>query len=199
MNIIPSIFKTLHGLPWSGKALDATTYQRLALRTVLVPLLFTIAVVLCSIPFMFMGRNPVTIGLMFILGLTMVALGLWFLYQILKINVLRMRHLGFQNTWSIIGVYLGTFVLSSAAGMAQTGLAEHGMLPLARLVGLLLIPGAVFGTILFFREKPFWPYKISLAKPLAANVKGETVAIFLLQVWVWFSLLKTPLNIIFPQ
>jgi len=196
---VPSLFQTFRQLPWFSGAVDALTFRRLYVRIFIATLLVILLGTVFAVPGMIIGWNVLTIIMAGAPGLLAMVTMFWLFGHGIKISVLRLRHLGVEENPYPFVVYLGAMIIGAVAAGFQAHMVANGGITQAQIMGLGLIPAAVVNGLLFFREKPVFPSKSKLLTPLGKDMKGEKIAQFLLETYMWFTILRTPLDIIFPS
>lgn len=212
MRLVPPLFSQVHGLSWRA-AITPAAFQRLNLRLLVLVVagmtLLAMAAVGATLSARLMGANPDAVsgiaGSVYLL-ITMLGMG-WVVFAIVKLYVLRMRALG-MSTRGAVATVTGIALCMLLAGLAASARHEPLMLfaaglPLETyrylpLVQLLAFIPAYYSYLTYFEEASLRPVAAPVAEPLpAAPSRFESFALFLLQTWVLYTILGTPLHIIF--
>ena len=212
MKLVPALLKNIAGLSWRG-ALGALEYQRLRIRVTLLSLLPASLVVLAGGAYMVWSsaqQAPVSPSVVYaIMGLGVLALAfiIWLVVVTLKIEILRLRGLGFSR-WTVwlplmllawlaaTGVKVADEIASSPE-LLLTGMVPYEVYRWLSLAVFLQIGVALYDYLMYLEETPLRTSATALLSPFAkAPGKGENILLFLLQTWVWFGILTVPMYFI---
>lgn len=210
MRLIPTVFKQLHQLPWRG-AVTRDDYQRLSLRFYLsvlwlmLPFAAGVAVYIAST---LLIANPAVVTTINIVQASVgVTILIWLVYVATKMQVLRLRNLGFTTTLTVVilAVLVGSDIVSSVANYIQgnpllvlTGMVPYRILPLLPFIKLAGFVDALYTYLTYFETQPLGRARIPVTGVFKTPPsRFENAMLFLLQTWIYFSILSVPLHFVF--
>lgn len=206
---MPSLLRNLHALNWR-QALTPVGYQRVQLRMLLLTLIISVLMLPGILAYLaYTTTAPgtwaflLTLALLGVSGLLVLGLSVWMLLIMLKINLMRWRHLGLAGPALLGMVALPLVLYGLEAGAAEiaanptwllTGTVPYWVYQWLPSVIVLQMVQALFMFWMYFETDPFGPHTAPVQIPYAtAPGNFETTLLFLQQVWVWFSILSIPM------
>lgn len=215
MKLVPALLKNMANLPWRG-AVGALDYQRLRIRLTLLSVLPASLGALAVAAYLVWSNAhqgqqamPTSAAVYAFMGVGVLALAfiLWLVVMTLKIEILRLRGLGFSR-WTVwLPVLLVAWLASTGVKVADeiasspelllTGMVPYEVYRWLSLAVFLQIGVALYNYLMYLEETPLRTPATTLLSPFAkAPGKGERLLLFVLQTWVWFSILTVPMYFI---
>ena len=214
MRVLPAPLRKLQALNW-GQALSAADYQRVQLRILCMSMLMTLPALLAVTGYVVANRFGghtseilaiVLTGALVGVGALLLAMIVWLCWTILKINVMRWRGLGFKGfgipvmvllVWLVQGLVSGATEISQRPELLFMGLVPLWLFKWLGVVVILQIMHALVSYWLYLEETPLRTTEAPLQKPYIMQPgRFEAIALFLQQVWIWFSILSVPMYFI---
>ncbi|PZP40588.1 MAG: hypothetical protein DI585_00530 [Pseudomonas fluorescens] len=201
-----AIIRQFNALRWK-EALTPELFQRLNLHMFLTQMLLLLVVVVLVFAAKFLSllvEVPVIGSLAVGVALAgFVVSAVWFIYMMTKLQVMRLRDLGFATRGVV--TMLVVFTLLPTLYTIYEGY-DHYMtygidVPMAVSAAflMLLVPQALFTYWLYFESEPLLTtQKTPVAQTgLQAPKRIERAFIFLLQAFTWYGILSVPVDVIF--
>ncbi len=206
---MPSLLRNLHALNWR-QALTPVGYQRVQLRMFLLTLIISVLMLPGILAYLaYTNATPgtfmfgVVLALLGVSGLIVLGLSVWLLLIMLKVNLMRWRHLGLAGPalFGMVALPMLLYGLEAAATevaanptLLLTGTVPYWVYQWLPSVIVLQLVQALFTYWMYFETDPFGPHTAPVQIPYATPPSNfETTLLFLQQVVIWFSILAVPM------